>query len=409
MDEQKKIVFSHAHGNQNSRYAAVGLRKHSLLLAFFTCIAVFEGTLLVLSRLPFLAILKRRRFDNCLKEVAHTSPWLEICRNVRFLPNVSSDEVIHHLDKKVAKYISKHESDIDAVYAYDEGAYFSFRFAKQKDIKCLFDLPIIHWRTYRRLLEEEKNKNPEWYNIIGVYDDPMEKLLRKDEELKMADAVFVASSFTKESIVTDFPVKTTAPIYVIPYGFPEVNSKRQYIPTNGRKLKFLYVGRLSQSKGLSYMFEALKSYQDTVELTVVGGKVGVNDQLEESLKHCNYIPYLLHKDVLKLMSESDVLLFPSLFEGFGMVVTEAMSQGTPVIATNRTCAKDFVRSRENGWLIDAASTQAIKEAIEDVLKNRNRLEQIGRAAMDTASKRPWSKYETELAESVKSFLNGELS
>lgn len=410
MIEQKKIVLSHAHGNQNSRYATTGLHKHSLLLAFFTCISVFDGTLVsFLSRFPFLSILKRRRFDNSLKVVTHTSPWLEICRNVRFLPHVSTDTVVHNLDLKVSRFVSRHEETVSAVYSYDEGAYYSFKTAKQKGIKCLFDLPIIHWRTYRRLLDEEKERNPEWFNIIGVFSDPMEKLLRKDEELKMADAVFVASSFTKESIVADFPVKITAPIYVIPYGFPEVNRNRQYNSTDGRKLKFLYVGRLSQSKGLSYMFEALKSYQNAIELTVVGKKNGYNEQLEECLQHCNYIPYLLHDDVLKLMGESDVLIFPSLFEGFGMVVTEAMSQGTPVIATNRTCAKDFLKNGENGWLIDAASTPAIKDAIEDVLKNRNRLEEIGLAAMDTASKRPWSKYEAELAESVKQFVDGELS
>lgn len=405
-----RILISHAHGNQNSRHAAIGLRKHGLLTAFFTSITVYEGSVLhKLSKISFLSILKRRMFDSCLKNISHTYPWLEICRNVRFLPDVSSYEVIHNLDKKVAEYISKHEKDIDAVYAYDEGAYYSFNLAKQKGIKCIFELPIIHWRTYRKLLEEEKVRNPEWFNIISVFDDPIEKLLRKDEELKMADAIFVASPFTKESIVADFPEKITAPIYVIPYGFPEVNRTRQYISTEGRKLKFLYVGRLSQSKGLSYMFDAIKSYQDSIELTVVGKKVGYNDQLEDHLRHCAYIPYLLHNDVLKLMGESDVLIFPSLFEGFGMVVTEAMSQGTPVIATNRTCAKDFVINGENGWLIDAASTQAIEEAIEDVFRNRCRLEEIGRAAMNTASKRPWSKYQEELAESVNDFLNGKLS
>lgn len=404
------VLISHAHGNQNSRHAAIGLMKHELLTAFFTSIAVFEGTVLhKLSGISVLSILRRRIFDLCLKKVCHVSPWLEICRNIRFLPNVSSDAVIHHLDKKVSKYIAEHDKEINAVYAYDEGAYHSFQVAKQKSIKCLLDLPIIHWRTYRRLLVEENERNPEWFNIIGVFSDPMEKLLRKDEELKMADAVFVASSFTKESIIADFPVKISAPIYVIPYGFPEVNSNRQYISTDGRKLKFLYVGRLSQSKGLSYMFEAMKSYQDAIDFTVVGKKVGYNDQLEECLKHCNYIPYLLHDDVLNLMSESDVLIFPSLFEGFGMVVTEAMSQGTPVIATNRTCAKDFVINGENGWLIDAASTLAIEDAIEDVFRNRCRLEEIGRAAMNTASKRPWSKYQEELTENVKDFLNGKLS
>ena len=71
----------------------------------------------------------------------------------------------------------------------------------------------------------------------------------------LADKIYVASNFTKQSILADFPYKLNADIEVIPYGFPEVNKNREYIPTENRKLNFLYVGRLTQSKGLSYLFE----------------------------------------------------------------------------------------------------------------------------------------------------------
>lgn len=44
-----------------------------------------------------------------------------------------------------------------------------------------------------------------------------------------------------------------------------------------------------------------------------------------------------HDQILNLMRTQDVFVFPSLFEGYGLVVAEAMSQGTPVITTSRTC------------------------------------------------------------------------
>ena len=97
------------------------------------------------------------------------------------------------------------------------------------------------------------------------------------------------------------------------------------------------------------------------------------------------------------MQNADVLLFPSLFEGFGLVITEAMSQGTPVITTDRTIGPDIIRHNENGWIIDAGSTEAIVEAIENILADRRQLIDVGKSAMETARLRPWSRYGEELA------------
>ena len=100
------------------------------------------------------------------------------------------------------------------------------------------------------------------------------------------------------------------------------------------------------------------------------------------------------------MREQDVLVFPSLFEGFGLVITEAMSQGTPVITTDRTAGPDLITHGENGWLIEAGSTEALKQAIEELLYRPEMIESTGRAAMETARLRPWEVYGMELAKAV---------
>lgn len=105
------------------------------------------------------------------------------------------------------------------------------------------------------------------------------------------------------------------------------------------------------------------------------------------------------------MAESDVLIFPSLFEGFGMVITEAMSQGTPVITTTRTCGRDFIVDGINGWLVEPGNSKLLKSKIKNILDNKCKLLEISKNAMQTASKRPWSVYEEELAESINKFLN----
>jgi glycosyltransferase involved in cell wall biosynthesis len=101
------------------------------------------------------------------------------------------------------------------------------------------------------------------------------------------------------------------------------------------------------------------------------------------------------------MQENDVFVFPSLFEGFGLVITEAMSQGTPVITTERTAGLDFIDNDDNGWLVKAGDTTALRFAIENLLANPEKIKKAGLAARETALKRPWQVYGKELAAAIK--------
>ncbi len=408
-NRMKRVVVSHPTGNENTRHTVRALKESNMLQVFITCIACFPGNVFNrISNIPGFSEFKKRSFYASLDEYTITYPYWELLRllkrKIKILPNISVDFVYHYIDRKVRSYIKKHS--VDAVYAYDEGAFETFCYAKGKGIKCLFDLPIVHWRCYQSLLSQEAIKNPLWAETLGVFSDSKEKLARKDQELLMADCVLVASSFTKESVLNFFPYNLHTSIHVVPYGFPDVYTDRVYDMVKSRKLKFLFVGRLSQSKGLSYLFDSLSKFQDEVELTVVGYNSYPDcPVLQDNLKKHIYKGPLSHDEVLIEMRKADVFIFPSLFEGFGMVITEAMSQGTPVIATNRTCAVDFVENGVNGWVIEAGSTESLDNAILDVLKRRESLADIGYKAMETAMKRPWSCYEKELSNVINSYLD----
>lgn len=402
---RNKIVISHPTGNANVRSAVEALYKIGKLHSFHTSIACFPNTIIYKLCIGPLAFIKKRTFSSILHKYTKTYPYKEILRNLKKF-GVSVDDVYHYLDAKVAQFINKHKNKITAIYAYDEGAYIQFSQAKKDGIKCLFDLPIIHWRTYQRLLKDEENKNPQWATALGAtFRDSKEKLARKDKELQMADYIFVASSFTKQSIEHDYPYNH-APIIVIPYGFPEVYNQRKYLPTDNRKLKFLFVGRLTQTKGLSYMFEALEGLENEIELTLIGDDsyIDLCLPLKEAISKNQHIPYLPHEKILETMREFDVFIFPSLFEGFGLVITEAMSQGTPVLTTNRTCGCDFIQDGINGWIVEAANTNALRCKIENILQNRTQLAAIGKRAMETALQRPWAQYEYELGKAVEKII-----
>lgn len=225
------------------------------------------------------------------------------------------------------------------------------------------------------------------------------KLDRKDEELKLASRIFVASSFTAKTL-NDYPGKL-APVDVIPYGFPTVTGSRDYEKIAGRPLRLLFVGGLSQRKGIADLFAAVERLGDAVSLTVVGKKVTPDcPALDAALAKHRYIPSMPHAEILKTMRAHDVLVFPSLFEGFGLVITEAMSQGTPVITTDRTAGPDLITHGKNGWLAEAGSTDALYNAIAALLQQPDSIPAAGLAAMEKARSRPWQVYGQELASAI---------
>lgn len=407
-----KVILTHPTSNEFNRAAAMGLFEENMLYEFHTAIATFQGdTLDLLGGIPPFTDLRRRRQDLMLKPLTHTHPWIETGRilaqkigwsklNKHETGAFSVDAVYRNLDKSVGKDLNRrHKSNVDAIYAYEDGALHSFRKSKLLGISCLYDLPIGYWRASHRLLQKEKELWPEWASTLIGLNDSAAKLSDKDEELSLADFIYVASSFTA-STLNDYPGKL-GPIQVIPYGYPKVGPQRTYSTLNKKTLKVLFVGGLSQRKGVANLFSAADALGNRVELTIVGRKLSsACPALDIALSKHRWIPSLPHNLVLELMRQQDVLVFPSLFEGFGLVITEAMSQGTPVITTERTAGPDLINSGDNGWIIEAGSTDALQNALEVLLERPDEIARTGKNARQSALKRPWDVYGKELAESI---------
>lgn len=407
-----KVLITHPTANQNVRAAAVGMLSANILHSFNTTIALFPGDLLdKIASYGTFGALRKRSFDADLRSRTRSWPWYEVGRLLALKTGARSatahekgmfciDMVYRHLDRSVAQALTTSVNNVaDTAYAYEDGALETFRAAKQLGMRCVYDLPIGYWRAGMEIFNAERQRMPEWApTLTGLQNSPA-KLSRKDEEIGLADIIYVASRFTAETLKQfQGPL---ASIEVIPYGFPDVAGTRTYSSSSG-PLRLLFVGGLTQRKGIAYLFDAVRKFPGHVELTIVGQKPALPcPALDAELKKIHrYIPALSHADTLNLMRRHDVLVFPSLFEGFGLVITEAMSQGTPVITTPRTAGPDLISTDENGWIIDAGSTEAICTAIEKILVNRMLVINAGRSAMEAARRRPWSVYGQELVQSL---------
>ena len=105
------------------------------------------------------------------------------------------------------------------------------------------------------------------------------------------------------------------------------------------------------------------------------------------------------------MSSHDVFAFPSLSEGFGMVITEALSQGLPVITTPNTCGPDVLSDGEDGFIVPIRSPVALAEKLELLHRDRDLLATMSEASQAKARQLSWASYRIRLVAEVKRNLS----
>ncbi len=400
------ILLSHPTANQNVRQTALAFAEANLLEEFWTCVNWKQNSLL--DRLAALSgrfqnELRRRSFPAELAPFIRTVPWREFGRHAAGqigLKQLARDEnilfsvdaVYRSLDRRVAEQVAG-SLTIKAVYAYDDGALNTFRAAKERGIKCIFEHPTTYWRLVRQIQREEAEFHPEWAPTLGALGDSEEKLARKDQELALADLVVTPSSFAKHS--TALAPALTAPVLVVSYGTGPVGTHRNRVKTSG-KLRVLFVGALSQAKGLGYLLEAVTHLERDIEFTLIGRRVSSAVPASSTLDRYRWIPSLAHDELLQEMSRHDVLVLPSLHEGFGLVITEAMGLGLVVITTPHTAGPDLITDGVDGFVVPIRSAAAIEERLALLLRDRDRLRAMQEEARDKALTYTWENYRQRL-------------
>jgi glycosyltransferase involved in cell wall biosynthesis len=100
------------------------------------------------------------------------------------------------------------------------------------------------------------------------------------------------------------------------------------------------------------------------------------------------------------MQMNDVLIFPTLLDAFGMVISESMSQGTPVITTTSSGGPELINDKQDGWIIEPGQSESIKRTIEEILLNRGIIEEFGQKALIKANDRTWGSYQLDICSKI---------
>lgn len=399
----------------------MALLKAGMLEKFFTTMAYFERSYQLKS---IIKDINRREFNESLRPFTETHPWPETGRHIfnrfglHFLTNKENspfgiNAVYKSLDKHLAKKIRLFP-EIEGLYGYEDGSYYSFSAARNAGLYCIYELPIAYWQTARRLLTEEAERWPEWKNTMrGGISDSKEKLDRKTAELQMANVVITPSKFVADSLPRWADAKK---VVISPFGTP-ANAQRRNKPEKkdmNHPLRILFAGSMGQRKGLADLFEAMKLLNTSeAELIVLGSPMEPLSFYKKIFPALRYEPPRPNEEVLTLMENCDVLCLPSIVEGRALVIQEAMSRGLPVIITENTGGEDLVKEGETGFLVPIRSPEAIAEKISWFLEHRPVLEDMRDAAMVHAMRYTWENYAARVINALNfvadPFLNNELS
>ncbi len=209
--------------------------------------------------------------------------------------------------------------------------------------------------------------------------------------LKDADIIFSSSVQTKKDAIQLLGIKeekihVTYMTSVIPDKFKKLSDKEIQDVLKLFDLKFqkyfLFYGAIEPKKNVLRLMKAFKKAITDCKLVIVGKNGSYHskeselfDQLnKEKYKHILRIPYLEIKYLISLIKASKAVIFPSLYEGFGLPVLEAMQLGTPVITSNRGSLSEI--GGEAVHFVDPYSISDISNAIEKFSIEKEYLEKL---------------------------------
>ena len=403
------VLIGHPTGNQNSRNALRSLVEHEMLAEFWTAVA-WNPERLWTRLLPvgMRAQLERRTFTGVPDHQIKTAPWREMVRlGMRATPlsgmlcsgerPFSTIGMYRHFDRQVAHRVAELLPNL--VYAYEGGGLHTFREAKKRGITTIHEQPSSHWHWVRKLFAQEAERNPEFAGLLPTLSDPVSHYEWKDEELRLADYVFVPSQHVVRTLAG---VVAEEKIRVISYGAPQVRPRKQWNQDASVPLKVLFVGNLGQHKGIGYVLQAIDMLGSQVELTMIGRRLRPNPRVDEACRRFRWHATLPHSGVLDVMQQADVLVLPSLAEGCALVVLEALASGVPVIITPNTGSQAFVGEGREGFFVPIGCAEAIAERLETLLHDRQMLVEMSRQAQVTAAENSWENYRANWADAVTS-------
>jgi glycosyltransferase involved in cell wall biosynthesis len=264
-------------------------------------------------------------------------------------------------DRGFDDWVGRHLAPCDFIHAMPGQALATFRQARALDIRTVLNHatgPVRDWVEIMR---------PQYARIGWKLEDscPYDAayFAREDEEYALADFHCAASTVVREQLAARGIPRDR--IWLVPYGAntgSAVFDRSETIPDQA-PFRILFAGQIGLRKGIRTLLDALTQLGRTDwRVDFVGAKL--EESAQDFAAYRGATPLHFHGTVTQSaladwMRRSSVLVLPSLEEGFGLVVPQALNCGCPCIVSDRVGGKDLLRHRENGSVFPVGKSEAL--------------------------------------------------
>ena len=189
--------------------------------------------------------------------------------------------------------------------------------------------------------------------------------------LSMVDCVIVPGILHKnfiESLNFEKKILVTKSVGII-----NTLKKKKFILKKKKNIKIIYIGRVSDEKNLGLLFDLIKS-SNNLSLTIYGRdenklESSFNNEIKDKIKFKGSI---LNKKIKFEIKKYDLLILPSKFEPWGLVIEEAIYNGIPVISSNKVgCNRDLIANLKVGYVFKNNSLQSLKRCVNKITNPKN--------------------------------------
>lgn len=285
------------------------------------------------------------------------------------------------------------KSNPNILIGYDSCSLEAFLMVKKSGITCVLDQVVGSWSAGKKILDLERELNPDFASTIPEFRDDV-MIQQTLDEAVVADKILVASEYVRDTIINDgIPAEKIA---LCPYGVDVNRFSPAPIERDNKTFKVLFVGQLTQRKGVKYLLEAFSKIDlPNVELILMGAIAGDGEALKPYRDIFTYIRNVPYAELPRYYQSADIFVYPSLHEGSALAIYEALASGLPVVTTFNSGS--VVRDGIEGYVVPVQDPDAIKEKIESLYHNFPLRKKMGAAARLRAEMFSWEAYKERVA------------
>lgn len=332
-----------------------------------------------------------------LKSAARFEAWRRLASRFPFIPRADPGVSIGF--GRFAARSLPHDANL--LVGWSSATKEAIEPARSRGMKICLERGSAHILHQLRVLRESADRNG-----LPPPDTPLEIIDRELWEYAHVDAIAVPTRFAASTFIAEgIPGKK---LIINPYGTDPDIFEPPAAPRAGR-CRILFAGSIGLRKGIPDLLRAFDRMMPDAELHLAGPVEPGMHALIGAHDNSRVIVHgpLSFAALRKLYRESTFLCLPSIEEGFGMVLLQAMASGLPVVTTDVTGGSELVRDGEDGFLVPPGDPERLAVALSTLAADPDRAWEMGRQARRRIeSSFRWSHYVDRAVDAYESLLSG---